>query len=225
MVGRWTGGRERDRTLGFGRMVPDQRTLVLLGSLIVGMTVTSALLLALEPGRRAPLTGIELQSIDSPRVSEDPADRLFEVASMLGWRRIVIHDTGTLAGSSKSLNRAHERLGRGGLGYHFVVNNGSEKEDGLIEVGFRWSKQLIGAFLAGEGADAWHRDTVGIALIGDGDREPMTDAQIRELVWLVQQLQQRLSIPADRVYLDLGPADPGPADHFPYASFRRQLLR
>ena len=206
-------------------MVPDQRTLVLLGSLIVGMTLTSGLLLALEPGRRAPLSGIELQSIETtPQATVTPADRLLDTAEPLGWRTIIIHDTGTLNGSAKSINRAHERLGRGGLGYHFVVNNGSQKENGLIEVGFRWSKQLIGAYLEGDGAEAWHRDSIGICLVGDADRQTPTDAQVRELVWLVQQLQREFDIPADQVYVDLGAASPGPAKHFPHAEFRSQLL-
>lgn len=207
------------------RMVPDKRTIVLLGSLIVGMTLTSALLLALEPGRRAPLSGIELQSIDKSKQVADPTDRLFETTEPLAWRSIIIHDTGTLAGSAWSINRAHERMGRGGLGYHFVINNGSEKDDGLIEVGFRWSSQLLGSYLEGEGAEDWHRDTIGICLVGDADRASMTEAQVRELVWLVRQLQQQFNVPSDRVYLDLGAESEGPAKHFAYASFHRQLLR
>jgi len=206
-------------------MVPDQRTLVLLGSLIVGMTLTSGLLLVLEPGRRAPLSGIELQSIDTSARTVNPTDRLFETTQPLAWKSIIIHDTGTLAGSSESINRAHERLGRGGLGYHFVINNGSEKDDGLIEVGFRWPTQLVGSFLDGEGAEVWHRDTIGICLVGDADRQAMTPAQVRELVWLVQQLQRRFNVPADRVYLDLGAESSGPAKNFGDAAFRRQLLR
>ncbi len=206
-------------------MVPDQRTLVLLGVLIVGMTMTSALLLLMEPGRRAPLSGIELQSIDtSAATASTPTDRLFDTAQPLAWRTIIIHDTGTLAGSAKSINRAHERLGRGGLGYHFIINNGSEKEDGLIEVGFRWSKQLLGAYLEGEGSDDWHRDSIGICLVGDADRQVMTEAQVRELVWLVKELQREFNIPADQVYVDLGAASPGPARLFPHAGFRSQLL-
>jgi hypothetical protein len=203
-------------------MVPDQRTLMLIGSLVVGTTLTSVLLLALEPGRRAPLSGIELTSID-PEPQVDPTDRLFDTEQPLGWRSIIIHDTGTQTGSARAINRAHERLGRGGLGYHFVINNGSEKEDGLIEVGFRWSKQLLGAYLRGPGADQWHRDSIGVVLIGDADNRQLTDAQFRELVWLVRQLQRRFDIPAREVYVDLGESQ-GPARFFPHVRFQQQLL-
>lgn len=205
------------------RVVPDQRTLVVLGALVVGMTVASSALLLLEPGPRAPLSGIQLLSTNtSDRV--EPEVRLFDTADSLGWEAIVIHDTGTRAGSAESINRAHERIGRQGLGYHFVINNGSEQPDGMIEVGFRWSNQMVGAYLEGPDATWWNSHAIGISLVGDGDQAAFTDAQARELVWLVQNLQKRYGIPSDRVYIDLGTQDAGPARHFPYAQFRQQLL-
>lgn len=184
------------------------------------MTLTSALLLVLEPGPVAPPSGVTLLSTDP---ITQPKDRLFDIPEARDWKAIIIHDSGTLQGSSRTINALDEQLGRGGLGYHFVINNGTGQSDGLIEVGFRWQRQFSGAYLEGEGADWYHRHAIGIDLIGDGDREPFTQAQLRELVWLVQQLQARFHIPRAAVYVEVG-AKQGLARYFPEAWFRQQLL-
>ncbi|MEM1209109.1 MAG: peptidoglycan recognition family protein [Planctomycetota bacterium] len=201
--------------------MPDRRTLTVLACLVFGMTSVSALLLALEPGPMAPLSGVSLRSIDEG--GSAAADRLFETPESLDWRAIVIHDSGARVGSSQSINRVHDDLGRGGLGYHFVVNNGSDEIDGLIEVGFRWQKQMIGAYLDGEGASWYHKHAIGICLIGDSDRSTPTAAQQRELVWLVRQLQRRYGIPADRVLVQVG--SEGASTLFPETGLRAQLIQ
>jgi hypothetical protein len=200
--------------------VPDRRTLIVLASLVFGMTSVSALLLALEPGPMAPLSGVSLRSIDDG--GSAAADQLFETPESLAWRAIVVHDSGSAIGSSQSINRVHDGLGRGGLGYHFVINNGSDEVDGLIEVGFRWQKQMIGAYLDGPGADWYHRHAIGVCLIGDADRTGPTEAQKRELVWLVRQLQRRYHVPADRVLIQVG--QDGSSALFPETWLRTQLI-
>lgn len=200
-------------------MVPDQRTIIVLAALITGMTVTSGLLLLLEPGPVAPLTNLTLQSID--RGPSQPEDKLFDTAQPLPWDAIIIHDSGTMQGSSKTLHEMHERLGRGGLGYHFVIGNGQGADDGDIEVGYRWKRQFAGGYLDEQVAQQW-RNAIGVCLVGDADRQAMTETQLRELVWLVQQLQQRFHIDSDRVYVEVGAA--GQSRLFPYLWFREQLL-
>lgn len=195
----------------------------MLASLVFGMTSVSALLLVLEPGPVAPLSGVTLRSIDDTSSAEAAADRLFETPDALDWRAIVIHDSGSAIGSSQSINRVHDQLGRGGLGYHFVVNNGSDEVDGLIEVGFRWQRQMIGGYLEGDGSDWYHRHAIGVCLIGNADRSAPTEAQMRELVWLVRQLQARFGIADDRVLVQVG-GDPARGSVlFPEATFRDQL--
>ena len=194
---------------------------MVLGALVMGMTLTSGLLLLLEPGPVAPLTGITLQSVDR---ATEPAERLFDTTQAKPWLAIVIHDSGGLTGSSESLNTLHENAGLGGLGYHFVVNNGSGQSDGLIEVGFRWQRQFNGNYVQGEGADWFNNNAIGICLVGDADRRSFTEAQLRELVWLVQQLQRKFGIPSDAVFVEVGGGENGPSRLFPYAWFRGQLL-
>ncbi len=197
--------------------------MIVLGALVVGMTLISGLLFVLEPGPVAPFTGITLQSVE---YNQSPESRLFDLdtASPRPWKAIVIHDSGRLSGSARTLDERHKAMGREGLGYHFVVDNGTEgQKDGVIEVGYRWQHQETGDYLAPSENTQWfHNNAVGISLVGDADRKPFTQAQLHELVWLVQKLQRRFNIPADAVYVQVGSGEVKPA--FPSVWFRDQLL-
>ena len=203
--------------------MPDRRTILVLTSLALCMTLTSALLLALEPGRVAPMTGVALISTDQ---QVEPQETLFSVAQPHDWQAIYIHDSLTMEGSATTLSEMHRLDGRVGLGPHLVINNGQGESDGLIEVGFRWQRQLPGDYLAGDQAAVWfNENAIGICLIGDADRKAFTPSQIRELVWLVRQLQSRFNIPASHVYVRVGTDPQGVSRNFPHAAFEQQLLR
>lgn len=217
-------GRLRDSQRRVKLGMPDRRTLIVLGTLVAAMTVTSGLLRLLEPGRVAPLNGVTLQSVQG---GPSPEARLFNTSARArDWQAIVIHDSGKLTDSAKAIAHRHEQLGREGLGYHFVINNGKgEENDGVIEVGYRWEHQSSGHYLAdGPDSEFFHDNAVSICLAGDASREPFTRAQLRELVWLVQTLQQRFDIPAEAVYVQVGSALPEEADLPQLAWFREQLL-
>ncbi len=199
--------------------------IIVLSSLLGAMTLTSGLLLMLEPRPVAPWTDLSLRATD--RVDEGEAT-LFQVAAPLAadrWDAIVIHDSGTLSGSRRTLGTLHERQGRGGLGYHFVIGNGHGTEDGLLEIGFRWERQMDGMHSGGEAGEWLNRRAIAICLIGDGDRQPYTDAQMQTLLWTVQQLQRRFDIPAENVVLDVHrQTGGGVGPMFPTGWFRPQLL-
>lgn len=207
------------------RMAPDRRTVLVLATLVAGMTVASTLLLLLEPDPGAPGPGVTLSSLDQTQAVR-PEDRLFSRETYRDWRSIIIHDSRTRAGSLDSLNADAQRRGRSAIGYQFVVNNGTGADDGEIEPSFRWFRQqdFGGDYLAGDDAAWFHDHAVGLCLVGDLGKQPPTDAQLRELTWLVQQLQQRFNIPADAVYVDVGPGGGTDDDHFPHERFRAQLV-
>lgn len=157
------------------------------------------------------------------------------------WRSIVIHHSGLPAGSAASVERHQQASGLSGLGYHFVIGNGHGSGDGEIEVGYRWTRQLVGAHVAARprlatgslrtaGLDAsklalLNEQSVGICLIGNGDRGAFTPRQIRELVSLVRSLQRELGIPASEVRLHRDLAEvTSPGERFPTAEFESQLL-
>jgi N-acetyl-anhydromuramyl-L-alanine amidase AmpD len=117
------------------------------------------------------------------------------------WTSIVIHDLGTLSGDPDTVHRQHLSYGYQGLGYHFVIGNGHGMGDGVIHAGYRWNEQLPGVHTAGENADYHNQRSIGIVLVGNGERRPFTDRQMASLVNLIQRLQRELDIPASRVYL------------------------
>lgn len=190
--------------------IPDRRVLVVLVTLVGAMTLASSLLLALEPAPMSRRPAVQLRSVDQ---SAQRGDDLFETNPPVRAERfsaIVIHDSGTLAGSAETIG--------GGLGYHFVIGNGQDAPDGKIAAGPRWSRQLAGAFID-ESADAApaNRRPIGICLIGDTNRQAPTKLQIQNLRWLVRQLQRRCQIPGDQVVTPAGRL-------FPHSRFGRQLL-
>ncbi|MEM1109038.1 MAG: peptidoglycan recognition family protein [Planctomycetota bacterium] len=204
--------------------MPERRTILVLGSLVVGMTLTAGLLRVLEPGAVPPIAGVTLMSIER-NAAERPEDKLFNTSTPAHeWRAIVIHDSRTLMGSYDAIDKAHRKAGKDGCGYHLVVNNGTGDDDGRIELGYRWKFQESGDYLVGANAPWYHQNAIGICVVGDADEQPFTDAQTRELTWLVRQLQQKHDIPAEYVFVDMGQDAQSPAQFFSGPRFRSQLL-
>src|SRR4030042_5047286 len=78
------------------------------------------------------------------------------------WHTIVVHHSGTVQGSAAAFDAYHRQRGWDGLGYHFVIGNGTLSSDGCIETGYRWWEQRDGAH-----AKEHNKKTVGICLVGD----------------------------------------------------------
>jgi len=205
--------------------VPDRRTLVVIGTLILGMTVTSGLLLLLEPGPVA-ATPAPLMSTDAPR-GFTAEDVLFNVERVRPWKAIVIHDSGSATGSVAELHERAQAHDRAGHGYHFVIGNGSDGgRDGEWDRGPRWRDQLAGDYVDNTKPHGpwFNKNAIGVCLIGNADEAAFTQGQQRELVWLVRQLQSRFKIPAEHVFVAVGnPPDTG-AVHFTQDRFRQELI-
>ncbi|MHC4153988.1 MAG: peptidoglycan recognition protein family protein [Planctomycetota bacterium] len=115
------------------------------------------------------------------------------------WTAIVIHHSDTETGNAAAFDREHKERGWEGVGYDFVIGNGTDSGDGQVEVTFRWRQQKTGAHCktpnnwANEGA-------VGICLVGDFTRRTPTTRQMRSLEELVEFLQKRYGIRKSRIY-------------------------
>lgn len=146
------------------------------------------------------------------------------------WKAIVIHHSGKLTGSADELTRQHKQWGLPSLGFHFVIGNGSGDHDGAVIRGSRWMQQLGGAHLpeqarAGALDAQWlNENTIGICLIGNGERGEFTDAQMHALEGLVRQLEKDCGIPSNQVYLasQLAPVA-SPGRNFPQLSFAEDI--
>lgn len=140
------------------------------------------------------------------------------------WAGIVIHHSGSISGSPDSIARDHQDQGLVGLGYHFVISNGRGAPDGEIHVGFRWLDQQPGAHVVGPNADKLNRTTIGICLVGDGERRAFTPKQIARLTELIASLQKELGLSDDQVVLHREvAASASPGRLFPEAAIRARL--
>lgn len=197
------------------------------GALVLAMTAVGGSLWLLDGGRPPRIDGLRLPALVA---AAGPAsiDRIFDTRVPMEsapWQAIVIHHSGSTYGSAESIERDHKAMNLSGLGYHFVIGNGSGAGDGELHVGYRWLDQLPGAHTAGQYGEWYNRNAIGICLVGDGDRRAFSDTQIARLVQTVQALQRRLGIPAQNVILHSDVTrTSSPGKLFPVAAFREQLL-
>lgn len=102
----------------------------------------------------------------------------------VSWRTITIHHSGTLEGNADAFDRNHRKRGMGGLFYHFVIGNGAGSGDGQIEVGWRWRKQV----------QANRSRDIQICLVGDFNRQRLSDSQSESLLKLITVLRRQYNI-------------------------------
>lgn len=202
------------------------RTKAVWGVLTLAMSGLIGLLTVLDggtPGSQAP--GVSLSPLLSVG-SDRGVDAIFNTGIPLEegrWDSIIIVHSGSPAGTPASIGAKHESIGYDGLGFHFVIGNGTGMGDGEIHLGRRWLTQNSGAVLSG--VDSKRSDRmIEICLVGDGDRGPFTDEQVRYLAMIVDALLERTGIGADRVFLhDELASTTSPGRYFPRSSFRELL--
>ncbi|MDD5040755.1 MAG: N-acetylmuramoyl-L-alanine amidase [Patescibacteria group bacterium] len=113
------------------------------------------------------------------------------------WKYIIIHHSATDFGSSEEFNAAHLKRGWQGVGYDFIIDNGTcGKADGQIETTPRWIKQIDGAHCS---ADNMNCRGIGICLVGNFSRESVTPKQMESLAYLVRTLKRYYRIPTNHI--------------------------
>jgi len=151
------------------------------------------------PTRQLRVRQTSLSDRVRPFVS-DPDDLFVPPKADRPWKYIVFHHSANASGGYDTIDRVHrDRLGWEGCGYHFIIGNGSETSDGLVEVSQRWLNQKHGVHCR----DAKDPDVteygIGICLVGDLDKSPPTARQVAAAKALVDYLRNHYKIPADRV--------------------------
>lgn len=206
---------------------PSRRTQFVFAAFAVAMTAAMAVL-ALDTPQQAggfPLTSIT-PLVDRPSVGDDLIFATKNGLDRQRWNGIVIHHLGEPFGTPESIHRQHLSWGYQGLGYHFLLGNGNGLSNGEIHVGYRWIEQLPGAHVVGEAGRTHNEHSIGICLVGNGDRHGFSERQLKHLTRLVQRLQQEFGIPASgvRLHRELAAGLSSPGLRFPEAEFRSQLL-
>ena len=140
------------------------------------------------------------------------------------WECIVIHHSATDYGGARRFDKGHKEKGWDDLGYHFVIGNGSDTRDGLVEVGPRWKEQRHGAHCRSP-QDYYNEHGIGICLVGNFDEEKPSAAQVQSLAKLVRFLCRKYNIPASRVYTHGGVTHQTacPGKHFDLKALRRAV--
>jgi N-acetylmuramoyl-L-alanine amidase len=147
------------------------------------------------------------------------------VAPARPWEFIVIHHSATSTGSAETFDAAHRARGMiNGLAYHFVIDNGTEgTEDGFIETGPRWIKQMHG----GHCRQAYiNEHGIGICLVGNFSNGQPTVNQLDSLALLIRGLQDQFRIPDDNILGHgevIGEFSECPGREFPWEEFRKRL--
>jgi hypothetical protein len=149
------------------------------------------------------------------------------------WTAIVLHHSATDIGNAAFFNKAHE--GRcdengirwKGIGYDFVIGNGTMSRDGQVEVTFRWLQQITGAHCKTDRTNWANRSAIGICLVGNFDTTTPSQRQMESLLKLVKFLQQRYKIPKSRIYGHKHTPGAGPTacpgEKFPMWQLKSQL--
>lgn len=140
------------------------------------------------------------------------------------WTTIVVHHSATPGGSARSFDRYHRDKGWDELGYHFVIGNGTETPDGMIEVGSRWQKQKHGAHCKTPD-NFFNEHGIGVCLVGDFTKTRPTARQLAALERLTGFLCDRCGIRPDRVvsHQAVTHKTACPGRFFPMSSLRRAV--
>jgi LysM repeat protein len=140
------------------------------------------------------------------------------------WKYIIIHHSATDKGNALRFYRFHRFRGWKNLGYHFIIDNGSEgKIDGQIEVSPRWIKQQDGAHCK---AGGMNYNGIGICLVGNFSKEDVSEKQMEALVYLVNMLRDYYNIPVKNI-LGHGEVNGAktecPGKNFPWQEFYTKI--
>ena len=134
------------------------------------------------------------------------------------WHYITLHHSATLEGNAECFDRDHRNRRIGGLFYHFVIGNGTRSGDGEIEVGWRWRKQ----------EEVNRPYDIQICLVGNFNKEAVSNAQFDALVKLIKVLRKQYDIPLRSIRKHKDIADKFtecPGDNFPFYKLLTELKK
>ena len=108
------------------------------------MTAVAALLLLSDspPSTRANFPAIKplILGQDSGTSENSWAPEASASIDQDPWDQIIIHHSGRMTGTVRDLDARAKSAGLNGVGYHFVIGNGSGLSDGVVEKGYRWTQ-------------------------------------------------------------------------------------
>ncbi len=141
------------------------------------------------------------QKKSAPAIRNIPAEWFPPSSMERKWTAVVIHHSGTHNGNAAVFDKWHREHNHwDGVGYDFVIGNGTDSSDGKVEVTFRWRQQRTGAHCGGTPGNWANEKAVGICLVGNFNHCAPSIRQTNSLVKLLRFLTQRYGIPKSRIY-------------------------
>ncbi len=139
------------------------------------------------------------------------------------WARIVVHHSGIKYGNVKKYDAAHRRRGmQNGMAYHFLIGNGIDSGDGEIEIGPRWTKQLLGGHVKNYRINL---TAIGICLVGNFETDHPSRRQMEAFTQLMDWLRGEI-VPNARKFAGhrelRGEQTICPGKNFPLAAMHRR---
>lgn len=107
---------------------------------------------------------------------------------------IIIHHSGTENGNADIFRRSHKAKGWRDIGYHYIIGNGTNSKDGLVEKGR--VENTSGAHCNN---DRMNFRSIGICLVGNFEKQKPTNKQLQSLEKLVRGLMNKYKIQYTRV--------------------------
>ncbi len=155
--------------------------------LLVGIVTGWIISAALTPGYRVPSkAGLQRLCAPNPGVG------------LRQWKYIILHHSGG-DGDAASIDRYHreDRDWENGLGYGFLIGNGTLSGDGEIEVSGRWRRQIDGAHCKAAGMN---EKAIGICFVGNFEHGGgPSRQQLHSGIALIRYLSARFSIPPENI--------------------------
>jgi N-acetylmuramoyl-L-alanine amidase len=143
----------------------------------------------------------KITPVTPPVVSPYPAEWFPPKGIERKWTAIIIHHSATAEGNAAIFDEWHRKERNwNGVGYDFVIGNGSNSGNGLVEVTYRWRQQTTGAHCGGTPGNWANEEGVGICLVGDFNKTSPSEKQLQSLAKLIGFLQKRYGIPDSRVF-------------------------
>lgn len=169
----------------------------------------------------------DLPSFSQLDIGSAPSEWIPPAGQQRNWRAIIIHHSATDNGNKAIFDRWHREGNHwDGIGYDFVIGNGTDSGNGEVEVTFRWKQQRTGAHCGGTPNNWANKYGIGICLVGNFNKYSPTPQQLRSLTKLVRFLKDRYGIPKNRIYGHgqvKGASTDCPGKKFPMARFRSRL--
>jgi hypothetical protein len=153
------------------------------------MTIGAIILLALD-SRPLPAGAFSLASYQRLNDIQEMIQARAPLAADR-WNRIEVYYSRTTGGTLAQLASLSGVRNIGDVNFHFAIYNGRGEENGRIESTQRWLQQfscIPGGSWYGSGT------TIRICVVGDAQKVPPTDCQLKRTAALVEELSRKFNI-------------------------------